>query len=119
MAEVWVSASVAAAGVGVSLYGAEKNAKAQQQALQQNKESDIAAQNENWRRYLLQRGIDNNTGGAVNTRLPLWAGVIRSGGAAPRLVSIPGPAATGGSTPSGARGFATLGITPRRRPVFA
>lgn len=117
MSMVWTAIGTTAVGLGTSLYGANKNAQAQRDAQAQNVASQQAASAEDYRRWLLTRGIDSNTGGAVNTKLPLWAGVIRGApGAIPQLVSLPGPASntpvTGGV--SNGRSFATLGITPRR-----
>lgn len=121
MAEVWISALVAGGvglvGAGVSLYGANKNAKAQAAATAANSANAEGAQQENWRRYGLQRGVDFTNGQIVNTKLPLWAGVARNGAGA---VSVKTPYVPSGSfngtAGAGAgtnynRGWAGLGIT--------
>ena len=66
-------------GLALTAKGQADAKKAQKKALaqeQQNYEDQIA---ENWRRYMLSRGVDTNTGKAVNTKLPFWATVTRRG----------------------------------------
>lgn len=79
-------------GAGASIYGANKQSKAQQAASAQNQESVDKQNASAWASYLLSRGVNPNgvaTGQiptnpvAVNSRLPLWANVQRSGRASP------------------------------------
>ena len=67
---------VGAAGIAMSAKGAHDQKKAQRKALAQEQANFEAQQAENWRRYMLSRGVDE-TGRAVNTKLPLWATVTR------------------------------------------
>jgi len=87
--------TAAVVGAGTAAYGANKQAKANAAAQDANIAAQKEAERQNWLRYLMQRGIvpDSNTqtgevpgmvaGGAMNTRLPLWANVVP--GAVPGL----------------------------------
>lgn len=103
MSMAWVKGATAVAGIGASLYGANK----QSQDTRAANEANIAAQKEserqNWLRYLLTRGVqaDPSTASgavptsyrAVNTKLPLWANVVTpqsaAPGAAPQAGGVP------------------------------
>ena len=63
-------------GLALSAKGASDQKKANKKALAQEQANFEAQQAENWRRYMLSRGVDE-TGRAVNTKLPLWATVTR------------------------------------------
>lgn len=79
MSFVAIIAGVAAAGgLALTAKGQSDAKKAQKKALsqEQNNYEDMNA--ENWRRYMMTRGVDTNTGKAINTKLPLWATVKRS-----------------------------------------
>lgn len=104
----WVTGAVAVAGIGASLYGANKQAQSDAEAQKLNKAQFEAQQLQNWNQYLMQRGIDptgNTTvggygsGKAINSRLPLWASVQQTTGA-----SAPGElrVVRRGATPAGA-----------------
>lgn len=105
--------SAAAAGVGATLYGANKQAKANQSAqnaniAQQDKQNDAA-----WTAWLMSKGVQPTSSvtygtmpaagasKAVNTRLPLWANVNFStsspgtSGGGIRLVKKGAPRTTG------------------------
>ena len=74
-----IAGVTAAGGLALTAKGQADAKKAQKKALaqeQQNYEDQTA---ENWRRYMLSRGVDQSTGRAVNTKLPLWATVTRRG----------------------------------------
>lgn len=71
-----IAATASVAGVGLSAKGASDQKKAQKAALAQEQANFEAQQAENSRRYMLSRGVDE-TGRAVNTKLPLWATVTR------------------------------------------
>ena len=62
-------------GLALSAKGASDQKKANKKALAQEQANFEAQQAENWKRYLLSRGVDGNK--AVNTKLPLWATVTR------------------------------------------
>lgn len=74
-----IIAAVIAAGAGAAMTakGQSDAKKANKAKLAQDAENFDAQQAENLRRYMLSRGVDTNTGGAVNTFLPLWANVRR------------------------------------------
>lgn len=74
-----IAAAASVAGVGLSAKGASDAKKANKAALAQEQQNFEAQQAENWRRYMLSRGVDQSTGRAVNTKLPLWATVTRKG----------------------------------------
>ncbi len=88
MAEIWGAAIAAAAGVGMGLYGANKQAKDSAAARDTTAASQAESERQNWVRYLMTRGItpsaDTQTGvvpgatpGApINTKLPVWAKVV-------------------------------------------
>jgi hypothetical protein len=75
-------------GAGVNMHGANKQAKATSAANSANLASQQESERQNWIRYLMTRGItptaDTRTGevpgavpgGAMNTKLPLWANVV-------------------------------------------
>lgn len=63
-------------GLALSAKGASDQKKANKKALAQEQANFEAQQAENWKRYMLSRGVDE-TGRAVNTKLPLWATVTR------------------------------------------
>ena len=71
-----ISAGVGLGGLALSAKGAHDQKKANKAALAQAQANFEAQQAENWRRYMLSRGVDE-TGRAVNTKLPLWATVKR------------------------------------------
>jgi|688.fasta_scaffold2827749_1 hypothetical protein len=89
MAEVWGAALGAAViGGGITLIGANKQAKADAAARAENSAAQAESERQNWVRYLMTRGItpsaDTQTGvvpgatpGApINTKLPVWAKVV-------------------------------------------
>ena len=76
-----IAAAASVAGVGLAAKGAHDQKKAQRKALDQEQANFEAQQKENWKRYMLSRGVDQSTGRAVNTKLPLWATVTRRGNA--------------------------------------
>lgn len=82
MSMMWVGLGSAVLGAGTSLYGANKQSKANQSAQDQNaalqREQNAAA----WANYLMSRGVNPagaTTGQiptnpqAINAKLPLWA----------------------------------------------
>lgn len=71
-----IAAAASVAGVGLAAKGASDAKKANKAALAQEQQNFESQQAENWRRYMLSRGVDE-TGRAVNTKLPLWATVTR------------------------------------------
>ena len=73
-----ITAAVGLGGLALTAKGAHDQKKAQRKALDQEQANFEAQQKENWRRYMLSRGVDE-TGRAVNTKLPLWATVTRRG----------------------------------------
>ena len=97
------AAGVGLAGAGLTAIGANKQAKATAAAQDKNYQQFLESERNNWRNYLMQRGINPNgaeTGQLpanatpINSRLPLWMSV-----------SVPGGAPAAGAT------------TPRRRLV--
>lgn len=88
----------AAAGIGASLYGANKQSKAQDAANAANtaavKESDL----NQWKSYLMQRGLNPagvtqfgqvpTNAPAMNTKLPLWANMTFTTPRAPAGTSM-------------------------------
>lgn len=60
------------AGVGASLYGASKNAKAQKAAMEANAKSVADTNQLNYQRWLESQGVGQN-GEALNTWLPRYA----------------------------------------------
>ncbi len=94
----WAAVGVGIAGIGTSLYGANKQRQAQEDANRENRAAIEGADRSAWNSYLMQRGIYGNNaatgtipgmqpGGATNTRLPLWANL--------RMNTVPGAAAPG------------------------
>jgi hypothetical protein len=85
---MWVGIGTAVLGAGTSIYGANKQKQAQQDANNANQASIADADQSAWNAYLMQRGL--NAGGtapfgvipqnaqAVNQKLPLWANVRMS-----------------------------------------
>ena len=71
-----IAAGVGLGGLALSAKGARDQKKANKAALAKEQANFEAQQAENWRRYMLSRGV-NETGRAVNTKLPLWATVTR------------------------------------------
>lgn len=67
----YVSAATSVGGLALSAKGAQDQKKAIAKKNAQEQENYEDANQENWRRYLLSRGVDGNR--AVNTKLPLWA----------------------------------------------
>lgn len=90
MAEIWGLAAVAVIGAGVTLYGASEQKKAQKETNAANREIADETNAENWRRYMLSRGVNTETGGAVNAKLPLWASAVSTTGAdgVPRIARL-------------------------------
>ena len=71
-----VAGVIGAGGLAMTAKGQSDAKKANKAALAEQSANWKEQQEENWRRYLLSRGIDTANGGrAVNTRLPLWATV--------------------------------------------
>lgn len=115
----WVAVGTTVAGIGTSLYSANKMSKDMKGANNANLTQQELDRQENERRYMLSRGVTSD-GGVVNTRLPLWASIARPNGAIvpansapPRLVaSIPSGlyAPKPGATTVN-RSFSGLGIT--------
>ena len=76
-------------GAAATIYGANKQASANQAAQQQNYQQFLDQQKNDWQRYLMQRGInpgaDTQTGviptngTPMNTKLPLWMTVNTPG----------------------------------------
>lgn len=82
----WVGVAIggsALIGAGTSIYGANKQAKANASAQQQNAALQAKQNQLAWQNYLIQRGIlaptaqpgeiPSSNFTPVNTRLPLWA----------------------------------------------
>lgn len=115
----WVAVSVAAIGAGTSLYGANKQAKANQAAQNENARLQEQQNQSAWAAYLLSRGVNPEgvaTGQiptapkAVNTRLPLWANVRRNAGGSYAMARPMGDAASAPSSSLGGRTWEGLGI---------
>ena len=71
-----VAGVIGAGGLAMTAKGQSDAKKANKAALAEQSANWKEQQKENWRRYMLSRGIDTANGGrAVNTRLPLWATV--------------------------------------------
>lgn len=68
----WAAVGVGVAGIGASMYGANKNAKAQAAANAANVQAQEDANRIAYEQWLMTRGVGRN-GEPVNTRLPLWA----------------------------------------------
>lgn len=77
-----IPAVTAVAGIGTSLYGANKQAKANQAAQAENARLQEQQNAQAWANYLMTRGVNpaGATSGqipanpqAINARLPLWA----------------------------------------------
>lgn len=83
IAEVWGAAIGAVVGGGIAMYGANKQSKDTAHAQDQNLAAQAAAEQTNWDRYLMQRGIaapnvpGYAAGTPINTRLPLWMKVVQ------------------------------------------
>lgn len=71
-AAVAIPAAIGAAGVGASIYGADKTSKATKDAAKANMAATEAANERNYQMWLQSRGVGTN-GRAVNTKLPQWA----------------------------------------------
>ena len=88
MSMAWVAVGTAAAGIGASLYGANKQAKDTAGANNANIAAQQESERQNWLRYLMTRGVNPgaNTqsgevpgfapGAPMNTKLPLWMKVM-------------------------------------------
>lgn len=70
--ETAVAAGLGAAGIGASLFGANKQAKAVDKANKTNKQIADEANRLNYQMWLESRGIGPD-GEHVNTKLPRWA----------------------------------------------
>lgn len=117
-----VAAGAALAGTAATLYGQNKQAKANQAAQNANIAAQDKQNNQAWSNWLMTRGIAPNTtleagtmptaanSTAVNSRLPLWANVTYG-------TSVTGQPTTGGirlvkkgtPTRTGITGFAGWG----------
>lgn len=84
----WIAVGVGVAGVAAGAYGANKQSKDNKAAQAQNAEQQEEQNRQAWANYLMTRGINPagaQTGAiptnpqAINSRLPLWANVKRSG----------------------------------------
>lgn len=90
MSMLWVGIGSAVLGAGASIYGANKQAGAIQDANQQNTALQQQQNNSAWVNWLMSRGVAPTSpvpagvmpapGGytAVNTRLPIWATMPKS-----------------------------------------
>lgn len=79
MSFVAIAAGVGVGGLLLTANGQADAKKANKAALSEQSANWKEQQQENWRRYMLSRGIDTANGGrAVNTQLPMWAVVKRS-----------------------------------------
>lgn len=73
-----VAGVIGAGGLAMTAKGQSDAKKANKASLAEQSANWKAQQKENWRRYMLSRGVDTANGGrAVNTQLPLWATVKR------------------------------------------
>ncbi len=81
---VGAMAAATTAGLGASIYGANKQSKAIKEANATNAKSIADTNRINHERYLATRGV-NPDGRAVNARLPLWMNAQVSSG--PRKVA--------------------------------
>ena len=84
----WAAIVVGVVGVGAGLYGANKQSKDSAGARDMNLGAQQESERQNWMRYLMTRGITPSEqtqtgvvpghapGGAINTKLPLWARVV-------------------------------------------
>lgn len=104
----WVSAAAAVAGAGASIYGANKQSKANAKAQDQQNQA-VADQNRlNWINYLATRGISPADPASVqpgqmptrynvvNTKLPVWATIRTPAGGS---FSAPTPAGRATTAP--------------------
>jgi hypothetical protein len=79
----WIAVGTTVAGLGASLYGANKQSKDQKASDASNRAAVQESDLNSWRGYLMQRGLNPSgvttfgqipaNAPAVNTRLPLWA----------------------------------------------
>lgn len=76
-----VAAAVGVAGLALTAKGQADAKKANKNALAQEKENFDKQTEDNWKRYMLSRGMDPTSGKAVNTKLPFWASVTNRPGA--------------------------------------
>lgn len=83
-ATVGTMATVGALGVGASIYGANKSAKAVDKATQANAQSVADTNALNYKRWLESQGIGEN-GERLNVWLPRYAKVNSNFGRAPRF----------------------------------
>lgn len=102
MTMMWVAIGTAAAGVAGSVYGAEKNKKAQKKATEANAKNVSDTNALNYQMWLESRGIGPN-GQPVNTQLPRFMSWTMPGAqrrvigyrrAAPSAAPAPLPPAT-------------------------
>lgn len=118
----WIAAGTAILGTGASLYGANKQAKANSAAQASNERQQAEQNRLAWANYLMTRGIDPagaqtgvvpSSGRAINSRLPLWANV-RHTGAGKYVMPSPGGSFAQppeqGTPPGGGRTWSGLGI---------
>jgi hypothetical protein len=97
----WVAVAIggsAVLGAGVSMYGANKQSKAMQDAQNKNAELQTQQNNSAWQGYLMSRGLDPmgatsgnipSGGRALNTKLPLWATVnLNRSGTVPKITGM-------------------------------
>lgn len=83
-----LAAAAALGGLGLTAKGQSDAKKANKAALAEQSANWNAQQQENWRRYMLSRGIDTANGGrAVNTQLPMWA-VVKRSSRTPTIVGV-------------------------------
>jgi hypothetical protein len=122
----WVAVAVGVVGAGASAYGANKQAKANKSAQNQNAQLQQDENNSAWQSYLMSRGLDpmGATAGtiptgapAINAKLPLWANVnVSRGSDGSRITGMARPSTTswwkGGAEPAGAsvRSWGGLGL---------
>ncbi len=111
MSAVIVSAAapyvIGAIGTGVALYGANKQNMANKAAAAANTANNNEDQSIKWAQYLMARGINPTTGGAINTKMPLWANVTAGNNGAGAITGLAPASYTKANTPT----LASLGWT--------
>jgi hypothetical protein len=125
----WVAVAIggsAVLGAGVSAYGANKQAKANESAQNQNAQLQRDQNNSAWQAYLMSRGINpmGATAGtiptnapAINARLPLYANVnVKRSPTGSRITGMARPTSSnwwsgGSASPGTGRSWSGLGIT--------
>lgn len=88
----------AVAGAGAAVYGANKNAKAIENANKTNAQIASDANEYNYNMWLQTKGVDRDTGQNVNTKLPRWMQVRTNSQPVPRRL-----VKRGASTPAALR----------------